>query len=161
LPDFPLADSEMKMLRHIGLVLRLYEADGPGIEERVIELLRDFDILSLIDEKMGTLSRGESYKAALTALIAVDPQLWMFDEPFASGMDPRGLQAFRRHIAAAAERGRTILFTTQILELAEAHADLACIVHGGAVRAFDRIDALQARSRDPQGSALAEIFDQL
>jgi ABC-type multidrug transport system ATPase subunit len=161
LPDFPLVYSEMSVLRHIGLVLRIYEADQPGVEERVIELLREFDILPLVDAWLGTLSRGETYKAALAALLAVDPEVWMFDEPFASGMDPGGLNAFRRRAAEATGRGRTVIFTTQLLELAEAFADRVCILHHGRVHAFDRVDRLQEQRRVSEGSALAEIFEQL
>ena len=88
-PDFPFVFPNMTVLGHIGMVLRLYEIDDPGIEERVLELLEDFDMLALIDTVLGSLSRGQTYKASLIALLAADPDLWMLDEPFASGMDPR------------------------------------------------------------------------
>ncbi len=91
-------------IRHIGMVLRLYEADRPAIEERVLELLREFDLLPLADVRLGGLSRGELYKAALVALIAADPEVWLFDEPFASGMDPRGIAALRNQAKAAVAR---------------------------------------------------------
>src|SRR5262245_37782989 len=142
LPDFPLVYSEMSVLRHIGLVLRLYEADRAGVEERVIELLHEFDLLPYIDAWFGTLSRGQTYKGALTALMAVDPELWMLDEPFASGMDPQGLDVFRRAARDAANRGRTVLFTTQLVELAEAFADRVCILAHGRVQMCERVDAL-------------------
>jgi ABC-type multidrug transport system ATPase subunit len=161
LPDFPFVYSEMTVLRHIGMVLRLYGADRPGVENAVIELLRDFDMLPLADAGLGTLSRGETYKAALSALLAADPEIWMFDEPFASGMDPRGLNAFRRRAAEAALRGRTVIFTTQILELAENFADEVCILHGGRVHACDTLERLRALSGTEGEAVLEEIFEQL
>jgi ABC-type multidrug transport system ATPase subunit len=161
LPDFPLVYPSMSVLRHIDLVLRLYEADRTVADERAIELLREFDMLPYIEAPMGTLSRGQAYKAALAALLAVDPEVWMFDEPFASGMDPAGLNAFRRRVRDALRRGRTVLFTTQLLSLAE-FADRVCVLHRGRVHAVDRIDRL----REQQGvggatGALEQLFTEL
>jgi len=47
LPDFPIAFPHHTLLRHIGMVLRLYESDDPAVEARVLELLRGFDLLPL------------------------------------------------------------------------------------------------------------------
>jgi ABC-type multidrug transport system ATPase subunit len=49
LPDFPSAFPHHTVLRHIGMVLRLYESDDPAVEPRVLELLRGFDLLPLVD----------------------------------------------------------------------------------------------------------------
>ena len=84
----------------------------------------------------------------------------MFDEPFASGMDPHGLTAFRRLAREAAMRGRTILYSTQILELAERFADAVCVLYRGQVRAFGPVAAL----RQPNGDAnnvLESLFAEL
>lgn len=160
LPDFPLVYPNMSVLRHIDLVLCLYEADRSAADERVIGLLREFDMLPYIDAALGTLSRGQAYKAALAALMAVDPELWMFDEPFASGMDPAGLLAFRTHVRDALRRGRTVLYTTQLLGLAE-FADRVCVLHRGRVHAFDRIERLKAQHAGGATDALEQLFAQL
>lgn len=161
LPDFPLAYPSMSVVRHIDLVLRLYEADRARADERAIALLREFDLLPYIDASFGTLSRGQAYKGALAALLAVDPEVWMFDEPFASGMDPAGLNAFRKQARDAVGHGRTVLFTTQILSLAE-FADRVCVLHQGRVHTFEWIDQLRDRraSGDATGT-LERLFAQL
>ncbi len=83
----------------------------------------------------------------------------MLDEPFASGMDPRGLTAFREHASAAAKQGRTIVFSTQILEVAERFADRVCILHNGRVHASGTIDELRRAASSTQ--VLEELFAQL
>lgn len=154
LPDFPLAYPSMTVVRHIDLVLRFYEADRATADERAIALLRDFDMLPYVDAVIGSLSRGQAYKAVLAALLAVDPEVWMFDEPFASGMDPAGLDAFRRHVRDALRRGRTVLFTTQLLSLAD-FGDRVCVLHRGRVHAFDRIE--QIREQRAVGNATGAL----
>jgi ABC-type multidrug transport system ATPase subunit len=157
LPDFPAVFPEMTLIRHIEMVLQLYECDQPGIEEKVVELLREFDLLPLVDCSLGTVSRGQAYKAALAALLAVDPELWLLDEPFASGVDARGLSAFRRHCKEATNRGRTVIYSTQLIEVVDGFADQICVLNKGRLIHFSNIFNFQQALADPH-SPLAEAF---
>jgi ABC-type multidrug transport system ATPase subunit len=159
LPDFPMLFWEMSVIRHLGMLLRLYEAGGPGIEEKLITLLRDFDLLPVAETPLQNLSRGQAYKAALVGLIAVDADLWLLDEPFASGMDPHGINAFKRHAREAAKAGKTILYSTQILEVVERFSDRVCILDHGEVRAFDTVSILN--SGGSRGDGLHGVFEEL
>ena len=160
LPDFPFHFWEQSVVRNIAIVLRVFEADGSGVEDRVLELLRDFDLLPLALRPVSSLSRGQAYKAALVAMIAADREVWLLDEPFASGMDPHGIDAFKRHARAAADRGRTILYSTQLLDVAERFSDRVCVIHKGAIHAFDTLERLRERASD-KSNVLAEMFRQL
>ena len=160
LADVPFVYPDMNVLRHIAMALRLYETQHDGIEATVLELLREFDLLPLAETRLKRLSRGQKYKAALAALLAVDPEVWIFDEPFASGMDPHGLTAFRRHAHEAIARGRTVIYTTQLLDLAERFSDRVLVLYRGRRRAFDSVEALRRPGGD--GNAVLEgIFDEL
>jgi len=160
MPDFPFLFWERSMVRNIAVILRLYEADGDGVEARVLQLLRDFDLLPLALRPVGSLSRGQLYKAGLAALLAADREVWLLDEPFASGMDPNGIDAFKRHARDAANHGRTIIYTTQILDIAERFSDRVCLIHKGGIRAFDSLDALRLQATD-KDNVLQEMFRQL
>jgi ABC-type multidrug transport system ATPase subunit len=158
LPDFPFLFPQTRMIRHIGMVLRLYRADAPGVEERVVDLLREFDLLPLAESPMSALSRGQAYKAALCAFIAVDPEVWLLDEPFASGMDMHGLSAFKEHVRNAVKNGRTVIYSTQILDVAEKFSDKACVIHKGLIKAFGPAATLGAQS---ERGVLEELFASL
>jgi len=160
LPDFPFLFLNRTILQHLGIVLRLYGAGGPGVEDRVLELLRQFDLLTLAQRPLGTLSRGQVYKAGLVAMLAADPELWLLDEPFASGMDPHGINAFKDCVQAAIGRGRTVIYSTQILEIAERFADRVCILDRGELRAFDSLAGLR-NGPAGAGATLEEVFRQL
>jgi ABC-type multidrug transport system ATPase subunit len=160
LPDFPHLFWEQSITRNIAIILRLYEADGAGAEERVLALLREFDLLPLALRPVNSLSRGQAYKASLVALLAADPEVWLLDEPFASGMDPHGIDAFKRHARSAAARGRTVLYSTQILDVAERFSDRVCLMHEGEIRAFDTLARLREQAQD-KDNVLEEMFRQL
>jgi ABC-type multidrug transport system ATPase subunit len=94
----------------------------------------------------------------LVALIAVNPEIWLLDEPFASGMDPHGINTLKRYSREAVTLGRTIIYSTQILEIVEKFSDKVCILHQGEVRAFDSVVLLENAG---QGGGLVEVFRQL
>jgi ABC-type multidrug transport system ATPase subunit len=160
LPDSPFYFWDQTVLRNIAIVLRLFGADDRGAEERVLELLRDFDLLPLALRPVVSLSRGQAYKAGLVAMIAADREVWLLDEPFASGMDPHGIDAFKRHVRAATRRGRTVLYSTQLLDVAERFSDRVCVIHRGEIRAFDTLERLRAQAEDKH-NVLEELFRQL
>lgn len=160
LPDFPFLFWEHSILRNIAIALRLYEADGDGSESRVLELLREFDLLPLALRPVHSLSRGQAYKTGMVAMLAADREVWLLDEPFASGMDPQGIDAFKRYARAAAKRGRTIIYSTQILDVAERFSDRVCLIHKGAIRAFDTLARLRENVLD-KDNVLQEMFRQL
>ncbi len=160
LADAPFVYPEMTTIRHVGMAVRLYETKRDGIEREVVDLLREFDLLAIAERPLNMLSRGQKYKAALVGLLAVDPEVWLLDEPFASGMDPPALTAFRQRSREAVRRGRTIIYSTQILDVAERFSDLVCILHHGRVRALDSLEALRHRVRDAD-DVLEQVFAEL
>lgn len=160
LPDFPFVFGNVTVLRHIGMVLRLYGADGGADTERILALLKGFDLMTVADTLLSKLSRGQLYKAALVALMAVDPEVWLLDEPFASGMDPNGISFFKREAREAARRGRTVIYSTQILDIAENLSNHVCLIHKGELRVFETFANLHSRALD-KDSVLEELFQGL
>jgi ABC-type multidrug transport system ATPase subunit len=162
LPDFPLAFARMNVLEHIAMCVRLFGRPDPD-PDRVAVLLEQLSLLPLTGMPFSAMSRGQLYKSALAGLLMVDPELWIFDEPLASGMDPMGIAMFKREARAATRRGRTVVFTTQILEIAEKFADRICVLDHGGLRLNRRmrealvketeetLEGLLLRLREPEG----------
>jgi ABC-type multidrug transport system ATPase subunit len=160
MPDFPALLPRESILRNLTVMLSLYGRDQPGREEEVVALLTEFELLPLIRKRVQSLSRGQAYKVSLIGLIAADPEVWLLDEPFASGMDPNGITSFRNHARAAATRGRTIVYSTQILDLAERFSDRVCLLNQGKLVAFAPLAELGMRA-GATDKILPELFQQL
>ncbi|HME08156.1 MAG TPA: ABC transporter ATP-binding protein [Bryobacteraceae bacterium] len=160
LPDFPIVFSQMTVARHLAMMLGLYRKDGAQLASAATEHLSELDVLAAIDTPVGQLSRGQVYKVALATLLTIDPELWMFDEPFASGMDPGGISYFKLQARLAVQRGRTVLYTTQILEVAEKFCDRVFLLHRGQLRVFDAVANLFVRPGS-DGGVLEDVFRQL
>ncbi len=152
LPDFPPLYGYMNALEHVALLLRLYERDDAAVEDGVLADLAELDLLPLAEAPLATLSRGQLYKVAFAALHAVRPELWLLDEPFASGLDPQGIAVIRQRMRAAAAAGATILYTTQILEIAERFSDLICVIDRGQLRETYTREQIAALPAEGPGS---------
>jgi ABC-2 type transport system ATP-binding protein len=129
-------------LRYMSALLEAYDADTVGCEDRAAAILGELDMLPLAECGLRLLSRGQQYKAALAALLVLDPEIWLLDEPLAAGMDPQGISVLKRYATKAAARGATILYTTQIVELAEQFSDRVLVFDRGRLHAFDSVQNL-------------------
>ena len=110
------------------------------------EWLERLGLLEVAFHPVEYLSRGQRYKSVLLALHCADPDIWLIDEPFAAGMDARGMEAFRRLARAAAGRGRCIVYTTQFPELAARFADRIVVIGRGGTPMNERMDGQDAEA---------------
>lgn len=156
LPDHPMAFARMNVLEHIAMCVRLYERPEPEAAN-VAKILDHLNILALAGMPLGTMSRGQLYKAGLAALMVIDPELWILDEPLASGMDPMGIAYFKHESKSAAARGRTVIYTTQILEIAEKFSDRICVLDHGGLRVCGKAGELWGG--DGKGSLEQVLLD--
>lgn len=107
-----------------------FEGDGSEAVEKCLDLLERFDVLQQAARGMSALSRGERYKVALAGFLSLGADLWLLDEPLASGMDSKGIEIFQSCCREAVERGATVIYTTQLEELAHSFSTEVCRVEG-------------------------------
>lgn len=80
--------------------------------------------------KIEELSRGMQQKAQFIGALVHDPDLVILDEPF-SGLDPVNAQALKDSVMDLKRRGKTVVFSTHIIENAESMCDSVCIIARG------------------------------
>ncbi len=156
--DAPAGFQNMDLLAQIAVTLEAYGSVLPGIVEQIDGLIQEFSLAECEYRPVSQLSRGQRFKAALIAMIALDRELWLIDEPFASGIDPQGMKAFKKHARESTGRGNTVIYTTQILEIAETFADQVIVLDRGKLVAFGTLDEIKNSSRGEK--SLQGFFDQ-
>ncbi len=97
---------------------------------RIAEWLERLDLADRADAKVQELSKGMQQKLQFISTILHQPELVVLDEPF-SGLDPINQQLLRQIIVDLKTAGRTILFSTHIIEHAERICDHVCILARG------------------------------
>ena len=80
--------------------------------------------------KVDELSRGMQQKVQFIGTLLHDPDLVILDEPF-SGLDPINAQALKDTIVDLKKRGKTVIFSTHLMDNAERLCDSVCIIAGG------------------------------
>ena len=122
-----------------------------------------------MDRQIGTYSKGMRQRVKVAGALVHDPQVLLLDEPF-NGMDPRNRIAMMDLLVALAEAGRTILFSSHILEEVErVGTDILVMVSGrlaasGDFRAIrtlmtDRPHSITVRSSDDRRLATTLMSD--
>jgi biotin transport system ATP-binding protein len=84
------------------------------------------------DQRPHLLSGGEKRRLAIAAILAMQPRIVVFDEPFTS-LDYPGTRQVLEQIVNLQQAGHTILVTTHDLEKVLAHADRLIIMHEGRI----------------------------
>ena len=130
----------------VGELMRYTQAFFPNWDEQYAEELREaFDLDG--NARIKNLSRGQRARAGLLVALAHRPELLVLDEP-SSGLDP----VVRRDILGAiirtiADEGRTVLFSSHLLDEVERVADRVAIIHQGRILLTAPMDEIKDTHR--------------
>ncbi len=126
----------------VNAAARLHEVDDP--EAATARAIAIVDLADAADRAIGGYSKGMRQRAKVAAALVHDPQVLILDEPF-NGMDPRQRLHMMDLLRSMAGEGRTILFSSHILEEVERLSDRVLVVVAGRLAAagdFRRIRRL-------------------
>ena len=87
-------------------------------KDRAFALLEKYGLKDFAESQTEGLSKGMGQKVQVLASIVHEPDLVILDEPF-SGLDPVNQQVMEEIIRDLAARGRTVLFSTHVMQHAE------------------------------------------
>lgn len=146
-PYFPAFLCGAELVRYYG---KLSGMGGKKLEERVEELL---SLVRLGGEAgrrpLRTYSKGMVQRAGLAGALVSDPEIVMLDEPTA-GVDPAGSREIRNLILELKRRGKTVIFSSHLLEQVEDVADRVTILHRGQKLREGRLEDLLTQTGEWQ-----------
>jgi len=155
-----------------GFQFAQYNAQLQGLADPAAAAERAIATVELSDaahRSIGTYSKGMRQRAKLAGALVHDPQVLLLDEPF-NGMDPRQRLHMITLLRSMAAAGRTILFSSHILEEVERLADSILVVYAGRLAASgdfrsirrlmtDRPHTFTVRSSDDRRLAAALMLE--
>lgn len=139
---------KMKARDSIAYFARLKGVGGRQALRRADALLEEFGLGPFARAKIETLSKGMAQKVQLLSTIAHEPDLLIFDEPF-SGLDPVNQQVLEDMIRELRKGGRTIVFSTHVMEHAERLCDRFLMIRHGE-KVFEGTLEEARQTDDPQ-----------
>ena len=121
---------------------RLYGLSKIDARRRADTLLVQFDLTDAADRAVATYSGGMRRRLDIAAGMIVRPAVLFLDEP-TTGLDPWARAEVWRSVREVAQRGTTVLLTTQYLDEADQLATDITVLHHGRVAASGTPDALK------------------
>ena len=133
----------------------LYRVRTPVLDARIASLTARVDLREQLDRRVGTLSRGQTQRAAIARALIHDPSVLLLDEPF-TGLDrvaASELTALVKEFAGAREGRATILVTHNVEEGTDLATDVAVLKTGRLVEFMPR----NARTAEQIGARYREL----
>jgi ABC-2 type transport system ATP-binding protein len=120
---------KMKVGDQIKFFAALKNVDAKEADRRVTRWLSRLKLADWKNRKAGELSKGMQQKVQFINSIVHEPDLLILDEPF-SGLDPVNLELLKDVILELKASGKTIIFSTHQMEIAERICDDICLING-------------------------------
>lgn len=114
------------------------------VQQQVERVMALVDIQHLRHRPPYNLSLGQKKKVAIAGVLAMEPAIMVFDEPF-SGLDPCSLQQFIELLDRLYSLGHTLLITTHDVDLAYGWADEFILLQEGSVLAQGSRELLESQ----------------
>jgi len=156
IPETPSLYEELTLREHIETVAMAYDLDMDQVMVRVQPLLERFRLAEKLDWFPTQFSKGMKQKVMIICAYAVDPSLYIVDEPFL-GLDPVAIADLIQLLADEKAKGKSILMSTHVLDSAEKMCDGFVILHKGQIRAKGTLDELRSTFGDEKAS-LNDIY---
>ena len=131
-PDNPDLYENMKAIDFINFVLDMYDVQSNIRKEKIEKYAKLFELEDKLTDDIASFSHGMKQKVALIAALAHDPKVLIMDEPFV-GLDPKAVYDIKEIMKQMAKDGKTIFFSTHILDVAEKLCSRVAIIKNGQI----------------------------
>ena len=126
---------------------------------RAEELIKLFNLENELDKKMGNLSGGNKQKINIVIAMMSDDPFLILDEP-STGLDPLSIRKLKALLTEEKNRGKMIIVTTHIMDLAEDLADKVLFMLDGKIRYNGgMMELLDQEEEDSLENAIANLLE--
>jgi ABC-2 type transport system ATP-binding protein len=155
-PETPQLYEFLTGIEYIDFVAEMYGVTPSDRKERISQFLQGMQLAGHENEMISGYSQGMKQKVALISALVHRPELLVLDEAL-NGLDPRSARLVKDLLRELAGEGVSILFSTHVLEIAQALCDRVAIVYQGRIMADGTVGELRQTAGLP-GSSLEEVF---
>ena len=131
-PDNPDLYENMKAIDFINFICDMYEVPEDIRRDNTTKYAKMFEIEDKLNDDISSFSHGMKQKVALIAALAHNPKVLIMDEPFV-GLDPKAVYDMKEIMRDMTKNGKTIFFSTHILDVAEKLCDRVAIIKDGTI----------------------------
>lgn len=156
--DNPELFARLKASEYLNFVADIYGVGDADRRERTARYAGLFGIKDALAASIGSFSHGMKQKLLVTASLLHDPANWILDEPMV-GLDPKSAFNLKELMRERAAAGKTVFFSTHVMEVAEKLCDRLAIINRGKIVFIGALSELKSQ-RGADGS-LEKLFLEL
>ena len=131
-PDSPELFEKIKGIEYLKFMADVYQVPATERQEQIEKYLDIFEIKDAVNDPIGSFSHGMKQKLALVGALIHDPQVFILDEPMV-GLDPKASFELKKIMRDHCDRGRSVFFSTHVLDVAEKICDRIAIIKKGRI----------------------------
>lgn len=135
----------------------IYELDQKKLIKRCKKLMDLFGMEGVIYARISSYSKGMKQKLLIICSLIHNPDILFFDEPL-SGLDANSVMVFKEVMHALAKSGKTIFYSSHIMDVVEKVSDRILLLNDGQIVADGSFEELKNNQKE---GSLEEIFNEL
>lgn len=157
-PDSPEVYDKLKGIEYLNFIADMYEIPKDLRRERIEKYLEIFALKDAVGDIIGSYSHGMKQKIVLIAALLHEPEMFILDEPMV-GLDPKSSFELKEIMRERCKEGKSVFFSTHVLEVAEKLCDRIAIINKGKIIALGTMEELRKHSANTE--SLENIFLEL
>lgn len=154
IPETPVLYESLTPMEFFSFVGSIRKVPRDELEDRVEKLVKAFGIEEYLGELIGTLSFGTQQKVSIIASLLHDPKVLVLDEAI-NGLDPKSARIMKELLNDFKKEGKSIVFSTHILAVAEVICDRIGIIYNGELIAEGTPEELKRFAHE---ESLEDVF---
>jgi len=155
-PESPRLYEFLTGTEYLDFIADIHGLSAPEKAQRIPDFVKAFDLEGRENELINGYSQGMKQKMAIIAGLLHKPRVLVLDEPL-NGLDPRSARIVKDLVHKLKNEGICSIFSTHVLEIAEAICDRIVILREGQVLTQGPAEELKKQAGEP-GSSLEEVF---
>ncbi len=157
-PDSPEVYEKLTGIEYLNFMGDVYSVPAELRRERLTYLLDLFSLSDAVGDLIQSYSHGMRQKIILIGAMLHEPDLFILDEPMV-GLDPRSSNNLKNYMREHCNAGKTVFFSTHVLEVAEKLCDRIGIINKGRLIACGNMEELKTMAANREN--LENIFLEL
>jgi len=142
IPEVPVLYESLTPIEYFDFIASMRKLNKDVVFGRVHELVTAFELNEYLNDFIGSLSFGTKQKIAIIGTLLHNPKLIIMDEVM-NGLDPKSARILKDLIKSFSNQGKTVIFSTHILEIVENICDRVTILKDGIMVAEGNVKDLR------------------
>lgn len=154
-PDSPDMFLKLKGIEYLNFISDIYEVPMKERKSKIEDLSKRLNMDHALGDKIQSYSHGMRQKIVIMGVLIHNPNVWILDEPM-TGLDPKSSFMLKEMMREHARKGKSVFFSTHVLEVAEKLCDRIAIINKGKILRCGTIDEIKEHFKTNE--SLEDIF---